>query len=145
MRDDVIESVLIGSSAALLALAVHAWTAELAGSVQALALLLAGVVLIVAQLIFSARRKRQQRPPDPDEQAAGMLGPPRQNLFLRELNSDWTGLDAPQPARNGAEETAAEEAESAITEAPPAEQDRSWNSRPQEKRGQNGSATEHTE
>lgn len=121
MHDDVIESVLIGSSAALLALAVHAWTADSAGSMQALALLLAGVVLIVAQLVFSARRKRQQRPPDPDEQSPGALGPPRQNLFLRELNSDWTGLDAPQPARSTAD---AEDLASAAEEKPSAEQER---------------------
>ncbi|KPV49163.1 hypothetical protein SE17_34190, partial [Kouleothrix aurantiaca] len=100
MRDDAIESVLIGTSAALLALAVHAWTVNSKGSMQALALLLAGVVLVGVQLFFSARRNRQNRPPDADDQVTGALAPPRQNLFFRELNSDWTGLDSPQPARD---------------------------------------------
>ena len=113
MRDDFLESVLIGASAALLAFAVHAWTSGSAMLAQALALLAAGVALVVLQLFFSARRNRRQRPPTPDEQAPGALGPPRQNLFFRELNSDWTGLDAPQPARDNvaADHEAAPESE----------------------------------
>ncbi|HNP73539.1 MAG TPA: hypothetical protein PLO33_05840 [Kouleothrix sp.] len=96
MRNDLIESLLIGAGVALLALAVHAWADGAAAAVQLLALALAGMALAGLQLAFAYYRGHSS---GEEDIAPGQPPRARRNQFLRELTSDWTGLEDMQPER----------------------------------------------
>ena len=97
MRNDLIESVLIGGSVGLLAIIIHIWTDAAATATQVLALLAAGFGLAGFQLALAYRRSRRPGRA-PDGPGSSDQPPARRNQFMRELTSDWTGLeDSPQP------------------------------------------------
>jgi hypothetical protein len=97
MRNDVVDSLIMGGSIAFVVLAINTLTDGTSADEQGLALLLAGAALAVLQLALTIRRARRSGPaPDqPAETARRARGirPVRRNPFIRELNRDWTGLD----------------------------------------------------
>jgi hypothetical protein len=97
MRNDVVDSLIMGGSIAFVVLAIHTLTDGTSADQQELALLLAGAALAVLQLALTIWRARRNgsTPDQPAETARRARGmrPVRRNPFIRELNRDWTGLD----------------------------------------------------
>jgi hypothetical protein len=97
MRNDLIESLVIGGSIGFVVLAIHALTDGAPAQLRLLALLVAGIGLFCAQLALGIRRTRRSGAPHEEQpqqapaplQRAGR----RRNPFFRELTHDWTGLD----------------------------------------------------
>lgn len=124
MRDDVIESVLIGCTVGVFAVALHAWVDAAAPAIQVFALVSAGLILAVLQLVIARRRRIARRADDALIEPLPPPAPPR-NQFLRELTSDWVGLDDTSPTRssvpapNGLPEPPAEATPAADAASPP--------------------------
>jgi hypothetical protein len=93
MRKDLINSLLIGGTIGLVALAIHAVTDNAAPHYQLLALVLAGAALFAVHLVLALRRKARAETDDGREQEAASLRHDPRNPFFRELTKDWTGLD----------------------------------------------------
>jgi hypothetical protein len=97
MRNNLIESLVIGCGIALGVVLVHMLTQDAPATTQLLALLAAGVVLFCIQLALAIRRARLSGPP-PEQQDKPQprfrpLRQRRRNPFARELTHDWTGLE----------------------------------------------------
>jgi hypothetical protein len=93
MYNDMPEGIIIGATIGLAVVAIRILLAG-ASLGQALALVLAGVVLCVAQVVLSLRRaRRASRAPvsRPGSGRARRLS--RHNPFAQELTHNWTGLD----------------------------------------------------
>ena len=97
MRNDLIESICIGGCIGLVVLAIHALTSNAGPQTQLLALLVAAILIVCGQLVFTIWRRRRGAAllDQPHHQAPNLLQirRNRRNPFFRELTSDWTGLD----------------------------------------------------
>ena len=96
MRNNLIESLVIGCGIALGVVLVHVLTEDAPAMTQLLALLIAGIVLFCIQLALAIRRARLGGlPPQQDEPQPRFrsLRQRRRNPFARELTHDWTGLE----------------------------------------------------
>jgi hypothetical protein len=93
MYNDMPEGLIIGATIGLVVVAIRILLAG-ASLGQALALVLAGVVLCVAQIVLSLRRaRRASRSPAPQPGPARTRRLSRHNPFAQELTHNWTGLD----------------------------------------------------
>jgi hypothetical protein len=104
MRNNFVESAVIGSSIAFGVLAIHALTDSTPAQLQLMALVLAGVALFCVQLAFTIRRIRHSDAPaeeQPEAERPARLRPDRRNPFFRELTHDWTGLEEHTVQRAG--------------------------------------------
>ena len=93
MYNDMPEGLIIGATIGLAVVAIRMLLVG-ASLGQALALVLAGVVLCVAQVVLALRRaRRATRPsvPQPSSRRTRRLS--RHNPFTQELTHNWTGLD----------------------------------------------------
>jgi hypothetical protein len=93
MYNDMPEGLIIGATIGLVVVAIRILLAG-ASLGQALALVLAGLLLCVAQVVLSLRHaRRATRPsaPQPGSSRARRLS--RHNPFAQELTHNWTGLD----------------------------------------------------
>jgi hypothetical protein len=96
MRNNFVESAVIGGSIAFGVLAIHALTDSTPAQLQLMALVLAGIALFCVQLAFTIRRIRQSNArsqEQPEAELPARLRPDRRNPFFRELTHDWTGLE----------------------------------------------------
>jgi hypothetical protein len=96
MRNNLVESAVIGSSIAFGVLAIHALTDSTAAQLQLMALVLAGIALFCVQLAFTIRRIRKsdaRAEEQPEAEHPARLRRSRRNPFFRELTQDWTGLE----------------------------------------------------
>jgi hypothetical protein len=97
MRNNLIESLMVGCGIALGVMLVHTWTQGAPATTQLLALLAAAIVLFCVQLGLAHRRSGRHSPPAEEpswlEQHPMLSRRSRRNMFFRELADDWTGLD----------------------------------------------------
>jgi hypothetical protein len=100
MYNDMPEGLIIGATIGLVVVAIRILLAG-ASLGQALALVLAGVVLCAAQVVLLLRRARRVAPPPaPRPSPARPRRLSRQNPFAQELTHNWTGLDDHLTAEN---------------------------------------------
>lgn len=108
MYNDLPEGLILGATIGLLIVAIRILFAG-ASVGQALALVLAGAMLCVGQVVLSIRRTRRvagSAAPRPAVTRSRRLS--RHNPFAQELTHNWTGLEdrfaeesAEPPAENG--------------------------------------------
>ena len=93
MHNDLPEGLIIGATIGLAVVAIRLLLVG-ASVGQALALVLAGVLLCAGQIVLSLRRARRAfRPPASRPNAARSRRLSRHNPFAQELTHNWTGLD----------------------------------------------------
>jgi hypothetical protein len=93
MDRDLSEGLIIGATIGLLVVAIRMLFAG-ASAWQALALVVAGVILCAGQVVLWVRRaRRDARPSALRTAAARPRRLSRQNPFAQELTRNWTGLD----------------------------------------------------
>jgi hypothetical protein len=93
MENDLSEGLLIGATIGLLVVAIRMLFAG-ASAWQALALVLAGVLLCAGQVLLWVRRARRfARPSALRPAVARPRRLSRHNPFAQELTRNWTGLD----------------------------------------------------
>jgi hypothetical protein len=93
MYNDMPEGLIIGATIGLVVVAIRVLLAG-ASLGQALALVLAGVIVCAGQVVLSLRRaRRASRPPAPRPSPTRSRRLSRHNPFAQELTHNWTGLD----------------------------------------------------
>jgi hypothetical protein len=93
MYNDLPEGLIMGATIGLLVVAIRMLFVG-ASAWQALALVLAGVILCAGQVVLSVRRvRRAARPSAMRPAAARPRRLSRHNPFAQELTHNWTGLD----------------------------------------------------
>ncbi len=101
MRNDLIDSLLIGGGIGFVALALHMLTDGSAPLLQLVALVLAAIALFCLQIVLTVRRSPRTggsaEEPSEAEQRVSAPRHSRRNPFFRELAHDWTGLDERGP------------------------------------------------
>jgi hypothetical protein len=122
MRNNLLESLILGCGIALAVLLIQILTQGTAAFVQLLALLAAGVVLFCIQLVLALRRAQDPSASDKrDEaqQASRALRQRRRNPFARELTHDWIGLEEHSAERDQASPYAADALDDELWGEPP--------------------------
>jgi len=123
MRNNLLESLIIGCGIALAVVLIQILTQGTAAVVQLLALLAASVVLFCIQLVLALRRAHDpassdQR--DQAQQASRALRQRRRNPFARELTHDWIGLEEHSAERDSASPYATDDLDDDLWSEPPA-------------------------
>lgn len=126
MRNELVEGLLVGAVIGLAIIAIRTLMAGASTLLQALALLLVGIALGVAQLVLVLRRADREETPQhgPVESRQAPVRRPgrRHDPFARELTGDWTGLDERISGRDAERVVGAEEPDAHAPNEPPGDQ-----------------------